>query len=257
MEALTAMFSPSNLLTNLCREIATLKHSDGKHPGESVDQYGLLISSLFTRLLAESARTTPPRKSTQSFGWERLRLLFLKTGCCHQPESNKYERTPLTRSHQREIELVNMRQIICMVSTLQICLRSCPCLPLLLKISWKLASTTFRQLPPHWWKRPHHPGITNVVARKRSAGPPRVFRTIAHLNVIRVAARPKTPARHDRTRATTNIVCAPQHTRRRIACLKSLPLRRDRLPTKPRAMCLRSFWVYRHCKHNCCSNLEA
>ena len=60
VEALTAMFAPPNLLANLCREIATLRQSDEKHPGENVDQYALRISSLFTRLLTEAARTTPP-----------------------------------------------------------------------------------------------------------------------------------------------------------------------------------------------------
>ena len=33
---------------------------------------------------------------------------FLKTSSCHRLESSKYERIPKTRSHQREIELVNM-----------------------------------------------------------------------------------------------------------------------------------------------------
>ena len=68
MEALTAMFAPPKLLANLCREIATLRQSDEKHPGENVDQYALRISSLFTRLLAEAARITPLSKSAQIFG---------------------------------------------------------------------------------------------------------------------------------------------------------------------------------------------
>ena len=77
MEALTAMFAPSHLLANLCREIATLatlRQSDGKHPGENVDQYALRISSLFRRLLAEAARNTLPTKSVQIFAWERLKI---------------------------------------------------------------------------------------------------------------------------------------------------------------------------------------
>ena len=41
VEALTAMFAPPNLLANLCREIATLRQRDEKHPGENVDQYAL------------------------------------------------------------------------------------------------------------------------------------------------------------------------------------------------------------------------
>ena len=68
VEALTAMFAPPNLLANLCREIATLRQSDEKHPaGGNVDQYTLCISSLFTRLLIEAARTTPPDKTRTDF----------------------------------------------------------------------------------------------------------------------------------------------------------------------------------------------
>ena len=74
VEALTAMFFPPNLLAHLCREIATLRQSDEKHPGENVDQYALRISSLFTRLLAEATRTTPPTVSAQIFTWERLEV---------------------------------------------------------------------------------------------------------------------------------------------------------------------------------------
>ena len=74
------MFTPPNLLANLCRGIATLRQSDEKHPGENVDQYALRISSLFTRLLAEAARTTPPTKSTQSFAWERLKIAAFENG---------------------------------------------------------------------------------------------------------------------------------------------------------------------------------
>ena len=80
MEALTAMFSPPNLLANLCREIATLRQSDEKHPGENVDQYALRISSLFTRLLAEAAHTTLPTESTQIFAWERLEIAVSENG---------------------------------------------------------------------------------------------------------------------------------------------------------------------------------
>ena len=80
VEALTAMFAPRNLLANLCREIATLRQSDEKHPGENVDQYALHISSLFTRLLAEAARTAPPTKSAQIFAWERLRTAVFENG---------------------------------------------------------------------------------------------------------------------------------------------------------------------------------
>ena len=54
VEALTVMFVPPNLLSNLRRQIATIKQGGTEHPGESVDQSALRISSLFTRLLAES-----------------------------------------------------------------------------------------------------------------------------------------------------------------------------------------------------------
>ena len=80
VKALTVMFSPPNLLANLCREIATLRQSDEKYPGENVDQYALRISSLFTRLLAEAARTTPPTKSVQMFAWERLKIAAFENG---------------------------------------------------------------------------------------------------------------------------------------------------------------------------------
>ena len=78
--ALTAMFAPPNLLANLCREIATLPQRDEKHPGENVDQYALRISSLFTRLLTEAARTTPLGKSPQIFAWERLKIAVFENG---------------------------------------------------------------------------------------------------------------------------------------------------------------------------------
>ena len=80
MKALTAMFAPPNLLANLCREIATLRQSDEKNPGENIDQYALRISSLFTRLLTEAARTTPLGKSPQIFAWERLKIDVFENG---------------------------------------------------------------------------------------------------------------------------------------------------------------------------------
>ena len=80
VEALTAMFASPNLLANLCREIATLWQRDEKHPGENVDQYALRISSLFTRLLTEAARTTPMGKSPQISAWERLRIAVFENG---------------------------------------------------------------------------------------------------------------------------------------------------------------------------------
>ena len=72
------MFAPLNLLVNLCREIATLTQSDEKHTGKNVDQYALRIGSLFTRLLAEAARTTPPTKSAQIFAWERQKIVVFE-----------------------------------------------------------------------------------------------------------------------------------------------------------------------------------
>ena len=41
VEALTTMFAPPNLLANLCREIATVRQRDEKHPGQNIDQYAL------------------------------------------------------------------------------------------------------------------------------------------------------------------------------------------------------------------------
>ena len=80
VEALTAMFAPQNLLANLCRDIATLRQRDEKHPGENVDQYALRISSLFTRLLTEAARTRPMEKSSHTFAWERLKIAVFENG---------------------------------------------------------------------------------------------------------------------------------------------------------------------------------
>ena len=80
MEALTAMFAPQTLLANSCREIATSRQRDEKHPGETVDQYALRISGLFTRLLTEAARTTPLGKSPQIFAWERLKIAVFENG---------------------------------------------------------------------------------------------------------------------------------------------------------------------------------
>ena len=80
VEALTAMFAPPNLLANLCRDIATLRQRDEKHPGENVDQYALRISSLFTRLLTEAARTGPIEKSSHIFAWERLKIAVFENG---------------------------------------------------------------------------------------------------------------------------------------------------------------------------------
>ena len=80
VEALTAMFAPPNLLANLCRDIATLRQRDEKHPGENVDQYALRISSLFTRLLTEAARTRPMEKSSHTFAWERLKIAVFENG---------------------------------------------------------------------------------------------------------------------------------------------------------------------------------
>ena len=51
--------------TTLADKVST--QDDTEHPGESVDQYALRISSLFTTILAESARTAPLNKSTQIF----------------------------------------------------------------------------------------------------------------------------------------------------------------------------------------------
>ena len=80
VEALTAMFAPPNLLANLCRDIATLRQRDDKHPGENVDQYALRISSLFARLLTEAARTRPIEKSSHTFAWEILKIAVFENG---------------------------------------------------------------------------------------------------------------------------------------------------------------------------------
>ena len=78
IEALTAMLAPLNLLSNLCRGIVTIKQGGTEHPGESVDQYALRISSIFTQLLAESQRTTPSNKPPDCFAWERLKIAIFE-----------------------------------------------------------------------------------------------------------------------------------------------------------------------------------
>ena len=74
--------APKPLLANLCREIATLRQRDEKHPGENVDQYALRISSLFTRLPVptEAARTTPIGKAPHIFARERLKIAVFENG---------------------------------------------------------------------------------------------------------------------------------------------------------------------------------
>ena len=74
------MYAPPNLLSNLYREIATIKQGGTEHLGESVDQYTLRISSLFTRLLAESQGTAPSNKSSKVFAWERLKTAAFENG---------------------------------------------------------------------------------------------------------------------------------------------------------------------------------
>ena len=56
------------------------RQRDEKHPGENVDQYALRISSLFTRLLTEAARTRPIEKSSHTFAWERLKIAVFENG---------------------------------------------------------------------------------------------------------------------------------------------------------------------------------
>ena len=68
------MFAPPKLLSNLCRETATVRHGGKEHLGESVDQYAFCISSLFTRLLAVSKPTASSTQKSEMFAWECLKL---------------------------------------------------------------------------------------------------------------------------------------------------------------------------------------
>ena len=129
VEALTAMFAPPNLLANLCRDIATLRQRDEKHPGENVDQYAR-ISSLFTGLLTEAARTRPIEKSSHTFAWERLKIAVFENGLLPAIRLEQIEKTLLTRLPQREIALENTHQITYMGSMFRICPRSRVRLPL-------------------------------------------------------------------------------------------------------------------------------
>ena len=80
VEELTAMFSPPNYLTNLCREIATMGQGDKKNLGEAVDQYAFCITRVSARLLSESKRTVPPTKSPEFFTWERQKIAVFENG---------------------------------------------------------------------------------------------------------------------------------------------------------------------------------
>ena len=91
------MFAPPNLLSNLCRGIATTKQGGTERLGESVDQYALRISSPFTRLLAESQRNAPFDKSPEIFAWKRLKIAVFENGC-RRSESRKHGKIPLTPS---------------------------------------------------------------------------------------------------------------------------------------------------------------
>ena len=80
VEELTAMFSPPNYLTNLCRKTATVGQGDKKHLRETVDQYALCITSVSTRLLGESKRTAPPTESPEFFTWKRKKITVFENG---------------------------------------------------------------------------------------------------------------------------------------------------------------------------------
>ena len=41
VEAFTAMFAPPNLLSNLCRKVATIRQGEVKHLGESLEHYAI------------------------------------------------------------------------------------------------------------------------------------------------------------------------------------------------------------------------
>ena len=59
------MFAHPNVLAKLSSEIGTIRQCETHHLGETVGQYALLISSVFTLLLAEVKRTAPPTQSAQ------------------------------------------------------------------------------------------------------------------------------------------------------------------------------------------------
>ena len=127
----------------------------------------------------------------------------------------------LTCLHQREMELVNMRQTIYMVSMLQICLRSFLLL-LLLKISWRRDSAMCRQPLPRWSKLPRRPDRKNVVAPNRFTRLLRIVATIVRLSARAVAVKQNQPARRDRKPTLMNTACVPPRTKREIAYLPNL-----------------------------------
>ena len=76
------MFPPPNLLANLCREISIMRQGEKKQPGETVDQYALRMSSVFTQVLPEAKRTAPPTQSSKRFAWEILKIAVFVNGLC-------------------------------------------------------------------------------------------------------------------------------------------------------------------------------
>ena len=61
------MFAPPNVLATLSRKIATIRQCGKHHLGETVDQYALRISSIFTPLLTGVKRTASPTQSPETF----------------------------------------------------------------------------------------------------------------------------------------------------------------------------------------------
>ena len=80
VEALTTMFAPPYLLSNLCRDVTSVRQGGTENFGESADQHALRISSLFKRLLPELKRTAPSNKSPQSFAWKRSEIAVFEKG---------------------------------------------------------------------------------------------------------------------------------------------------------------------------------
>ena len=66
-----------------------------EHLGESVEQYALRVSSIFTRLLAESKRTAPSTKSPERSAWKRVRIAVFGNGLLPSIRNEQVRKDPV------------------------------------------------------------------------------------------------------------------------------------------------------------------
>ena len=215
VEALTAMFGPPNLLANLCREIATLRQSDEKHPGENVDQCALRTSSLFTRLLTEAACTTPP-KSAHIFAWERLKIAVFENGLLpsiriEQTREDLANSFTSARDRARKHASNNLHGVN--VTNLSSIVSTHPSLKNQLDTRLDNAQATIASLveaptPPRQKKRGRSKSERHATQGRRDNS----------ASTREWSKKRRHPARRDRRLAPMNTVCVLPPTKRRIVC---------------------------------------